>query len=83
MTDRRITTISGTDASLEAYGHGLRADAKAHAAGIASVCSTLARAKKLPRAAECLVYSLTRSGVLAETTQKIGVSSASCGVKNA
>src|SRR5262249_37540163 len=41
------------------------------------------RAKKLARAAECLVYSLTPSGVLAETTQKIGVSSASCGVKNA
>src|SRR5215813_1998939 len=42
-----------------------------------------ARAKKLPRAAECLVYSLTPSGVLAENHPKIGVSSASCGVKNA
>jgi hypothetical protein len=41
------------------------------------------RAKKLPRAAECLVYSLTPSGALAENHPKIGVSSASCGVKNA
>src|SRR5215831_9855785 len=29
-----------------------------------------ARAKKLPRAAECLVYSLTPSGVLAENHPK-------------
>jgi hypothetical protein len=42
-----------------------------------------ARAKKLSRAAECRVYSLTPSGVLAENHQKIAVSSASCGVKNA
>src|SRR5215470_11580985 len=35
-----------------------------------------ARAKKLPRAVECLVYSLTPSGVLAENHPKIGVSSA-------
>jgi hypothetical protein len=36
----------------------------------ASVCSTLARAKKLSRAAESLVYSLTPSGVLAENHPK-------------
>src|SRR5215813_9732381 len=42
-----------------------------------------ARAKKLPRAAESLVYSLTPSGALAENHPKIGVSAASCGVKNA
>src|SRR5262249_29294973 len=45
--------------------------------------SSRMRAKKLSRAAECLVYSLTPSGVLAENHPKIGVSSASCGVKNA
>src|SRR5262249_43523124 len=32
--------------------------------------SSHARAKKLPRAAECLVYSLTSSGVLAENYPK-------------
>jgi len=52
-------------------------------AGQCRAVSPHARAKKLARAAECLVYSLTPSGVLAENTQKIGVSSASCGVKNA
>src|SRR5215469_11111670 len=42
---------------------------------------SLMRAKKLPRAAECLVYSLTPSGVLAENHPKNRVSSPSCGVK--
>src|SRR5215472_13044181 len=45
--------------------------------------SPLAQLSETRRAAECLVYSLTSSGVLAENHQKIGVSSASCGVKNA
>jgi hypothetical protein len=44
---------------------------------------SVARAKKLARAAECLVHSLTPSGFWRKTTPKIGVSSASCGVKNA
>src|SRR5262249_41117390 len=42
---------------------------------------SFARAKKLARAAECLVYSLTPSGFWAENHPKIGVSSASCGSK--
>src|SRR5215471_13067975 len=38
---------------------------------VAPTCvSPYARAKKLPRAAECLVYSLTPSGVLAENHPK-------------